>query len=484
MVRQISISETHDFLFGQEPSSDPDGAPGSPPRVPSTAEEGKGVGSGGQDIGPEQPVQPQSLEPKEESGPGPEAHFPWGLPGAPTEESGSLVAAALKVLIPLESGPPPQATPPHFQTPAGPSKQFHASYPDDKDSWPGPIPAKPPRQREALQQDPHTAGSEPGLGSPGAIAFTPGLAEPFQGPEPGAQVPTEGSEQGMPGPDVQEGHPGGLREVHSQVLGPDGLPALPHQSLEEEPRAEERKQVGKTGQGLSSEQSAEAQGLKIGHSELPQQDSLPAPHPHDTLQAQAEAEALAPGKLSPPREPLPSGAQPRGGAGPQEPTQTLPTMAELKAQPVPPPTTPTEGEHSALQSRDPRAENRPEDPGTDSGEAGLTSSPGYPPAGQPPADPDYIFHIIFLGDSNVGKTSFLHLLHQNSFPTGLTATVGKGHLGRAAGAGGETQGSWAMSQSTAIPEEASGSVWATGPSLDGILYGPTFTILLSISNYR
>lgn len=45
-------------------------------------------------------------------------------------------------------------------------------------------------------------------------------------------------------------------------------------------------------------------------------------------------------------------------------------------------------------------------------------------AGEPQANPDYLFHVIFLGDSNVGKTSFLHLLHQNSFATGLTATVG------------------------------------------------------------
>ncbi|XP_019594206.2 ras-related protein Rab-44 [Rhinolophus sinicus] len=425
VVRQISISDQQ-LLFGQEPSSDPDGAPPSPPGVLSRAKEGKGEDPDGQDIRPEQSVQPHGLEPKEESGPGPEVHFPWELPGAPTGESGSLVAAALKVLIPLEDGPPPQVTSPPPQAPASPSKQFHASYADDKDSWPGPVPAKPPRQRETFHQDPHTAGSEPGLGSPGAGAFTPGLAEPSQDLEPGAQAPTEGPEQGKPGPDVQEGLRGELRENHGQVLGPDGLPALPHQSLEEELRAEERKQLGGGGQGLSSEQSVESQGLKTGHSEHPQRDSLPAPHPLDTPQALAEAEAPASGKLSPPRGSPLRGAQPRGGAGPLEPMQTLPITAELETQPVPPPTTAhTEGDQDALQSREPRAENRPEDPGTDSREAGLTPSPpGDPTAGQPPADPDYIFHIIFLGDSNVGKTSFLHLLHQNTFATGLTATVG------------------------------------------------------------
>ncbi|KAM9002247.1 ras-related protein Rab-44 isoform 4-T5 [Sarcophilus harrisii] len=45
------------------------------------------------------------------------------------------------------------------------------------------------------------------------------------------------------------------------------------------------------------------------------------------------------------------------------------------------------------------------------------------PGGEAP-EPDYLFHVLFLGDSNVGKTSFLHLLHHDSFATGLTATVG------------------------------------------------------------
>nr|KAF6363156.1 hypothetical protein mPipKuh1_010153 [Pipistrellus kuhlii] len=59
-----------------------------------------------------------------------------------------------------------------------------------------------------------------------------------------------------------------------------------------------------------------------------------------------------------------------------------------------------------------------------SGGAGLTLAPGVRTGSESPADPDHIFHVIFLGDSNVGKTSFLHLLHQNTFASGLTATVG------------------------------------------------------------
>nr|XP_024646370.1 ras-related protein Rab-44 isoform X2 [Macaca nemestrina] len=142
-------------------------------------------------------------------------------------------------------------------------------------------------------------------------------------------------------------------------------------------------------------------------------------------EAQVEAEAAAPGKPAPPRGSPPGGAQPGAGAGPKEPTRTPPTMAEQEAQPRPSLMTAHEEEQGPRHSREPRAESRLEDPGMDSREAGLTPSPGDPmAAGEPQANPDYLFHVIFLGDSNVGKTSFLHLLHQNSFATGLTATVG------------------------------------------------------------
>ncbi|XP_032318849.1 ras-related protein Rab-44 [Camelus ferus] len=425
VVRQISISEPRAFLFGQEPPSDPDGAPRSPPGVTSQTKEEKAVDPDGQDISPGQSNELPSLEPKEESGPGPRVHFHWGLPGAPTGESGSLVATELKVLIPLEDRPPHPVTSPPPQAPAGPREQFQALYPGDEGPELGPVPAKLPRQREALHQDPHATGSEPGHGSPEAGALIAGLAEPSQGLEPVGQIPTERLEQSKPGPDVQESHPGGLQGAHGQILGPEGLPALAHQGLEEESRVEESKGVDRGGQDLSSELSIEALGLKTGHSELPQQDFLPASLPHDPAQAQAEAETPAPGKPSPPRDSPRTGAQPGDGAGPWEPTQTLPTRAELEAQPRPPPTTAHAEEQGPPQSRDPRAENWPKDPGMDSRGAGSTPFPGEHMASEPPsANPDYAFHVIFLGDSNVGKTSFLHLLHQNSFATQLTATVG------------------------------------------------------------
>ncbi|XP_070275520.1 LOW QUALITY PROTEIN: ras-related protein Rab-44 [Myotis yumanensis] len=429
VVRQISISEQHDLLFGRDPSSDANGAPRSPPGVTARPEEGRAVDPGGQDLSAERPAERRSVHPREGPGPGPETDF-FGesfLPAAPAGESGGLVAAALKVLVPLGAGPPPQGTSPPAQSPAGPSTHFQTSDPDDRDSWAGPVPAKPPRQREALHQGPHTAGSAPALEPRGARGVTEApLAEPSQGLEGVAQAPTKAvAQQGELGPDVLEGRPRGLREAPGQVQL-SRLPALPQQSLEEEPREEEGKQGGQGRPGLSSEQPSEARGLRTGPSERPQRSSLPAPLPPDTAQAQAEAEGPAPGRPSPPRDSPPLGAQPGGGAGPQPPTNTLPsTEAALEAQPRPPATAAqAEGEQGPPQPREPRAENRPEDPGTGSGEAGLTPSPGSPKGSEPPANPDYIYHIIFLGDSNVGKTSFLHLLHQDTFASGLTATVG------------------------------------------------------------
>ncbi|MXQ85479.1 hypothetical protein E5288_WYG011267 [Bos mutus] len=417
VVRQISISEPHALLFAQEPSSDPGGSPRSPPGVPSGTEEEKGANPDGPDMSPpEQTGEPPSQEAKEESGLGPGVHFPWGLPGVSAGEPGSLVAAALKVLVPLEDGSPPQAS-------AGPSTQLQTSYPDDEGPGPGPVPPKPPRQREALHQDPHSAGSEPRLGSLGAGALLVGLDEPSQGLVPEGPAPMDGSEWGKWSPDAQEGHSGELQEAHGQV---PGLSTLLPQSLEEEPRAEERKAVDQGEWKFRSELTVEARGLKLEHSELPQLNPQPAPRPPDRAQAEVEAEAPAPRKPSEGFLPfLPMGAQPGDGAGPPESTQTLPTRAELEAQPRPQPTTAhAEGEQAPSKSRKPRAENRPEDSRMDSGGPGLTPFPGDRTANEPLTDPDYAFHVIFLGDSNVGKTSFLYLLHQNNFATGLTATVG------------------------------------------------------------
>ncbi|XP_077695554.1 ras-related protein Rab-44 isoform X3 [Eretmochelys imbricata] len=39
-------------------------------------------------------------------------------------------------------------------------------------------------------------------------------------------------------------------------------------------------------------------------------------------------------------------------------------------------------------------------------------------------DPDHLYNVLFVGDSNVGKTSFLYRLHEDSFNPSLTATIG------------------------------------------------------------
>ncbi|XP_036270328.1 ras-related protein Rab-44 [Pipistrellus kuhlii] len=425
VVRQISISEQHRLLSGREPSPDPDAAPRSPPGPAAGPEEGSGEDAGGQGGRAGRPAEPRSELPPEEPGPGPESRF-FGeplLPEAPAGASGRLVAAALKVLVPQGDGPPPQGTSPPAQAPARPSTLSQTSDPEDRDSWTGPVPAKLPRQREALLQGPQTVGSTPGLEPRGARVLPAGVAEPSEGLE-GVAEPSEGLE-GELGPEVLEGRPAGLREAPGQAQ-PGGPPAPPQQSLEEEP-GKERKQGGRRRRGLSSELPAQAGGLRTGRSELPQPRSLPAPLPADTAQAPAAAEGPAPGRPSPPRDSPPLGAQPKGGAGPQPPENTLPstlpsTETALQAQPGPPPT--AEGEQGPPQPRAPRAEDRPEDPGAGSGGAGLTLAPGVRTGSESPADPDHIFHVIFLGDSNVGKTSFLHLLHQNTFASGLTATVG------------------------------------------------------------
>ncbi|KAM8988144.1 ras-related protein Rab-44 [Ara ararauna] len=66
-------------------------------------------------------------------------------------------------------------------------------------------------------------------------------------------------------------------------------------------------------------------------------------------------------------------------------------------------------------------EPSPGEPGTASaGRAGAT------PRGSPkaPLDPDHLYNVLFVGDSHVGKTSFLYRLHANTFNPHLTATVG------------------------------------------------------------
>ncbi|XP_039941862.1 ras-related protein Rab-44 isoform X5 [Hirundo rustica] len=62
------------------------------------------------------------------------------------------------------------------------------------------------------------------------------------------------------------------------------------------------------------------------------------------------------------------------------------------------------------------------------GEPGAVTAggAGAAPRGCPkaPLDPDHVYNVLFVGDSHVGKTSFLYRLHADTFNPHLAATVG------------------------------------------------------------
>uniref|UniRef100_A0A8C3KSE2 Ras-related protein Rab-44 n=1 Tax=Calidris pygmaea TaxID=425635 RepID=A0A8C3KSE2_9CHAR len=68
-----------------------------------------------------------------------------------------------------------------------------------------------------------------------------------------------------------------------------------------------------------------------------------------------------------------------------------------------------------------KGEPSPGEPG-----AGTADGAGAAPRGSAEASlaPDHLYNVLFIGDSHVGKTSFLYRLHANTFNPHLTATVG------------------------------------------------------------
>ncbi|XP_035312870.1 ras-related protein Rab-44 [Cricetulus griseus] len=411
IVRQISISNIGALQFAQEPASDPDPGPGSPARVPPSVKDRNGVeGQVGQGGSSKQPVVTPDLEAR------PKSPFLWSLPGAQVGESGSVESAAFRVRLASEAEPPPQGLSPPPQSPPGSRKESQALNLSDKSLWPGPDPAKLPMEREVLTKDPKL-----GLQSQGAMTLPEGATEPCPSLEPvdlgdstNCQVPTEMPVEGEAQLTRQESQPRGFQEAHGQVLRLDSLSTHLLQSPEEQHRPVEGNS-GERGQGdVGSEQAHEAHGLEARNPESPQQDD-PLPD---------ISQAPAPSKMSPLRGSPLMGPEAGLAVRAPETTQALLTLAEPEAQPRPM-SMPVQVERKpgTPQPMEPGAESRPEDPGTDSGEAELTSL-GDLTAGKPQADPDYLYHVIFLGDSNVGKTSFLHLLHHDAFATGLTATVG------------------------------------------------------------
>ncbi|XP_021489164.1 ras-related protein Rab-44 isoform X3 [Meriones unguiculatus] len=397
IVRQISISEAPALQSAQGPASDPEPGTRTPRGVPPGAGDRMGLedpeGQDEQDGGLKQSADAPDLEAELE------APFFWGLPEAPAGESGNT-----GVLLPSEVGPsPPVPSPP--QSPAASRRQTQAPDLGGRSPWPGPDPAKPPMEGDVLAET-----LEQGLWSRGASALPEGTTEPSPSLEAAGQAPTERLVQGAA---RQESPLGGLLEAHCQALSLDGSFTHP-QGLGEPSRPEEGNSGARGPQDPGWERAHKAGGPEARDTDTLQQDDLRP----EVSQAPAGTEVPAPGKMSPPpRDTALSGAGPAVGAS--EGAEARLTPAETQAQPGPG-SVPAgaEGRPSGPQSPQPGPAGRPEDPRT------AASSPGDLAAGQPRADPDYLFHVIFLGDSNVGKTSFLHLLHHDTFATGLTATVG------------------------------------------------------------
>ncbi|XP_028623717.1 ras-related protein Rab-44 isoform X3 [Grammomys surdaster] len=429
VVRQISISKVSALQFSQEPVSD-----GDPEASPGGGRERKGVedpkGQDGQDISSKQPVDSPDLDTR------PKGPFLWGLPRALPEESGN-VEAAFRVLFASEGEPPPQGLSSPPWSPTGSRKQTQTPDLGDRSLWSPPEPAKLSIEKEGMMEDlglglgsqgatafPEgaTAFPEGATAFPeGATAFPEGATEPPPSLESVDQVLTDRPVQDETHLARQESHPTGFLEAHGQVLSLNSLSTYLPQSLEEQLRPEEGNLGERGQQDPGSSETNEVRGLEARNTESPQQsDALP-----NTSQAPAEREVPAPGQMSPRRGSPVLGNGAGLAMGAPETTKALLTLAESEAQsrPVSMPVQ-VESKSGAPQSTEPVAESRPEDPRTDLREAEQSSSPGDRTAAKPQADPDYLYHVIFLGDSNVGKTSFLHLLHHDAFATGLTATVG------------------------------------------------------------
>lgn len=402
-------------------------------------------GQDGQDISSEQPVDSPDLDARAKGS------FLWSLPGAPAGGSGNVEAAASRALLASEAEPPPQGLSSPPQSPTGSRKQTQAPDLGDKSLWSGPDPATLSIEREVMAED-----LKLGLASQGTTALPEGAAEPSLSLECVDQVCAERPVQDEAHLARPESPPRGFQEACGQVLTVDSLSTHLPQSLEEQLRPEEGKLGERGQQDPGSAEASAAHGPEARNTESSQQDD-PLPN---ISQPPAGMEAPAPGQMSPPRSSPILGAGAGLAVGAPETTQALLTLAESEAQPRPVSMpVQVESKSDAPQPTEPGAESRPEDPRADLQEAERrSSSPGDLTADKPQADPDYLYHVIFLGDSNVGKTSFLHLLHHDAFATGLTATVGKASWGGRSGEKRLDQGQ------QAIPGEevAAGSALATG----------------------
>ncbi|XP_020855194.1 ras-related protein Rab-44 isoform X4 [Phascolarctos cinereus] len=271
----------------------------------------------------------------------------------------------------------------------------------------------------------HPAGLEQEVGSWGNEVFPPGPDVPSETPELALMqdsIPTREQEQEKMSTDgreveaSQQNAPSGQETGLRESTGPDvgEVPGEGSRSAEspepdvgevpcEESRSAESPEPDVGEVPCEESRSAESPGPDVERGGLQDQNPEDVRRAEDRgLQRQAQEGSLLPEDSS------------GNTLGPQDSGQALSILAEAGAQSV---SKVLEGQITPLSS-EPREEN-----GSRVTKETKAQAAGASPGGEF-SDPDYLFHVLFLGDSNVGKTSFLHLLHHDSFAAGLTATVG------------------------------------------------------------
>ncbi|XP_027753208.1 ras-related protein Rab-44 [Empidonax traillii] len=158
----------------------------------------------------------------------------------------------------------------------------------------------------------------------------------------------------------------------------------------------------------------------------------PAQHLEGKTPCVMEPEQVAAGPAEPPKQEVPPGStlhlrvQPQEDVGNDQLGVVLADLGELQRQLL--------GEQSedlGVGKREKPQElgqkmSQEGEPSPGEPEAVAAEGAGAAPEGCPkaPLDPDHLYNVLFVGDSHVGKTSFLYRLHADSFNPNLTATVG------------------------------------------------------------
>uniref|UniRef100_A0A6I8MZQ6 EF-hand domain-containing protein n=1 Tax=Ornithorhynchus anatinus TaxID=9258 RepID=A0A6I8MZQ6_ORNAN len=323
-----------------------------------------------------------------------------------------------------ELGHPPVLAPGQRQHPVGQSPEAPdlamPGHPPAESGGPG---ARQPWERETLPdpeiQAAQTWGARQGEGA-GSDGSLPGF---LQAPEVWGRG---ASKEGAPGPESTAAPL--KQEMWGGVLDPEGGD-ISH--LDEQPVSSVSVKVARTqeaalgapppapkqdtpGEGTLEEETADLQRAEPGGPGFPREDSLRRGFPPREVLPEGGPEQPGPGEavgITPERlsglgpEPQAKISQADGERGVA--TVDLPGQGQRQGASAGPS---QEMNPGSTKSRKTLPGQDPQGPGLLSKELGV--------------DPDYVYHILFVGDSNVGKSSFLHLLHHHTFASGLMATVG------------------------------------------------------------